>query len=294
MNPLARSRVDPLRQATVSTQRWEGTRAFAHQDELVVEEPLEIRVGSDTNPDDATAETLAVIMRTPGQDIELAAGFLYTEGLIAGRGEISAIRPGLDADRLPSDNILDVIPQPGVDLRRRAREEGYSRKFAVNASCGICGKNTVAAACATLPSLPDDDFFVTPGVLYSLPDTLRAGQQVFAQTGGLHAAGIFDRAGNLIALREDIGRHNAVDKLVGQAMLDGALPLARRIVMVSGRLSFEIVLKALAGGIPIIAAVSAPSSLAIDLAEAGGVTLVAFLRGTAANVYTHPHRIRAR
>lgn len=291
MTGPTRSQHDPLRQVTASVVRWRGNTNEVFGDELVSEEPLEIRVRN-TAPNSTTAfETLAVVMRTPGQDDELAAGFLFSEGLLVGRGELASIRPGADPDGLPSDNVVDVTPAPGVDLAKRAHDEGYSRKFAVSASCGVCGKNTVSAACAVLPRLPDDGFVVAPEMLYSLPDRLRAGQRVFSQTGGLHGAGIFDRGGNLIALREDIGRHNAVDKLIGRAMLDAALPLRRRILMVSGRLSFEIVLKALAAGIPLIAAVSAPSSLAIDLAEAGGITIAAFLRGSSVNVYTHPQRI---
>ncbi|MGH2516944.1 MAG: formate dehydrogenase accessory sulfurtransferase FdhD [Ktedonobacterales bacterium] len=289
----SRSEFDPLRQVTTPIVRWRGTTAEQVSDELVAEEPLEIRVKCRSASGKTTYETLAVVMRTPGQDDELAAGFLFSEGLLVGRGEIATIAPGFDTDGLPSDNVIDVTPTPGVDLAQRAHDEGYSRKFAVNSSCGVCGKNTVSAACAVLPPVPKDDFFVSPEVMYALPDTLRSVQRVFNATGGLHGAGIFDRGGNLIGVREDIGRHNAVDKLVGRALLDGALPLRRRILMVSGRLSFEIVLKALAAGIPLLAAVSAPSSLAIDLANTGGITLAAFVRGASMNVYTHPERVRA-
>jgi FdhD protein len=278
---------------TTPIVRWQGAVCESVSDELVAEEPLEVRVKCQSKDGKITYETLAVIMRTPGQDDELAVGFLFSEGLLVGRGEIRGIAPGFDTDGLPSDNVIDVTPTPGVDLAQRARDEGYSRKFAVNASCGVCGKNTVSAACAVLPPVPIDDFFVSPEIIYGLPDKLRPAQRVFNQTGGLHGAGIFDRGGNLIAVREDIGRHNAVDKLIGRAMLDGALPLRRRILMVSGRLSFEIVLKALAAGIPIIAAVSAPSSLAIDLANSGGITIAAFVRGTTMNVYTSPERVRS-
>ncbi len=287
-----RSQLDPLREVTVDVVRWRGPSTQSSVDELVTEEPLEVRLAGSTGDGGVSPETLAVIMRTPGHDEELAAGFLFGEGLIAGKHELAALRAGADGDGLPSDNVLDVVPAAGVDLAQRMREEGYSRKFAVNASCGVCGKNSVEAACATLPPLPPDDFWLTPDVLYSLPEKLRAGQRVFEQTGGLHAAGLFDVAGNLVALREDIGRHNAVDKLVGRALLDARLPLRAHILLVSGRLSFEIVLKGLAAGIPIIAAVSAPSSLAVDLAQAGGITLAAFLRGASVNVYTHSSRVR--
>ncbi len=279
-----RSALDPLRQVSVGVVRWSGETARPAQDEVVAEEPLEIRVaGADA--------ALAVIMRTPGHDEELAAGFLYGEGLLRGPEELAGFAPGSDPDGLPSDNVLLVRTAPEVDLTRRAQEEGYSRNFAVNASCGVCGKNTVEAACAALPPVPDGTLRLEPAVLCALPDRLRAWQQVFQHTGGLHAAGLFDARGNLLALREDVGRHNAVDKLIGRALLDGRLPLAEQVLMVSGRLSFEIVLKALAAGIPLIAAVSAPSSLAVDLALAGNITLVGFLRGTSFNVYTHPWRV---
>ncbi len=285
----ARSQADPLRQVRAPLVRWHGATAEQAEDELVAEEPLEVRAVSAEPAGSAT--TLAVIMRTPGHDEELAAGFLFSEGLLASRAELALLRPGSDADGLPSPNVIEVVTVPGIDLAQRAQQAGYSRQFAVNASCGVCGKNSVMEACATLLPLPDDGFVVLPDTLYALPERLRAEQRVFRATGGLHAAGLFDRHGALLALREDVGRHNAVDKLVGRALLDGALPLRERILLVSGRLSFEIVLKALAAGIPIIAAVSAPSHLAVDLAEAGGVTLAAFLRGASVNVYTHPQRI---
>ena len=280
-----RSPLDPLRQVSVEVVRWSGATSSVAADELTAEEPLELRV--------AGASTLAVIMRTPGHDDELAAGFLYGEGLLRGPHELAGFTPGSDPDGLPSDNVLDVYAAPGVDLQRRVQDEGYTRQFAVNSSCGVCGKNSVAAACASLPPLPDGVLRVEPGVLAALPDRLRVGQQVFAHTGGLHAAGLFDTSGTLLALREDVGRHNAVDKLVGRALLDGALPLCERILLVSGRLSFEIVLKALAAGIPLVAAVSAPSSLAVDLAQASNITLIGFLRGSSFNVYTHPWRVSA-
>ena len=286
-----RSHADPVRQLSVTLERWrEGARTIS-DDELVVEEPLELRARPTSGQ--GSPQTLAVIMRTPGHDEELAAGFLFSEGLLRRATELAGIVPGYDNDGLPTPNTLDILSAPGADLAQRAHDGGYSRAFAVNSSCGVCGKNDVEAACAVFPRLPADTFTVTPSTLYTLSDRLRAGQRVFGYTGGLHAAGLFDADGELLALREDIGRHNAVDKLVGRALLDGTLPLRERILLVSGRLSFEIVLKALAAGIPLIAAVSAPSSLAVDLAEASGITLAAFLRGTSVNVYTHPQRISA-
>lgn len=288
-----RSSVDPLRQARARVERWRGDARAPADDELAAEEPLEIRIPREGAGAGGLFESLAVILRTPGHDDELAAGFLFSEGLLFAREELRALLPGTDADGLPSDNVRDVLPAEGVDLARRVRAGGYSRMFAVNASCGVCGKNSVAAACAAFPRLGDDGFVVAPATLYALPERLRAGQRVFAATGGLHAAGLYDGAGELLALREDVGRHNAVDKLVGRALLDGALPLDGHLLLVSGRLSFEIILKALAARIPLVAAVSAPSSLAVELAETSGMTLVGFLRGETMNVYTHPERIAA-
>ncbi len=288
----SRSIADPLRQVTSGVTRWHGDVSAEATDELVAEEPLEIRAQSGERS--GAAETIAVIMRTPGHDEELAAGFLFSEGLIPRADELDTLTPGLDADALPSPNILDVRAAAGVSLGQRMREAGYSRQFAVNSSCGVCGKNTVEAACALLPPVSLDGFSVAPTTLYRLPDRLRAEQRVFSATGGLHGAALFDGAGALVAVREDVGRHNAVDKLVGRALLARETPLRECALMVSGRLSFEIVLKALVARIPIIAAVSAPSSLAIDLARSGGITLVGFLRGESCNVYTWPERIRGR
>ena len=289
MDSAIRSRLDPNRQITAPLVRWQSGLSSQSLDELAVEEPLELRVRSSSGGD--AEVSLAAIMRTPGNDEELAVGFLYTEGLLAHRSELASLGPGIDGDGLPSENILVASASGDVDLAKRASDSGYSRLFAVNSSCGICGKNSVAAACAVLPPLARGDMVVPVRLLYSLPDRLRAEQQVFASTGGLHAAALFDRNAELLGLREDIGRHNAVDKLIGRALLDGELPLQQRILLVSGRLSFEIVLKALAAGIPIVAAVSAPSSLAVDLASVGGITIAGFLRGDHVNVYTHPERI---
>lgn len=279
----SRSIADPLRQVTSGIVRWHGDTKRDAEDELVAEEPLEIRAGADT---------IAVIMRTPGHDDELATGFLFSEGLIQRGAEIVGFTPGLDDDGLPSPNMLDVRAATGVDLSQRMRDAGYSRQFAVNASCGVCGKTTVEAACALLPPVPLDGFRMTPHALYDLPERLRASQRVFNATGGLHGAALFDGAGALLMVREDIGRHNAVDKVVGRTLLDGAHPLSERALLVSGRLSYEIVLKALVARIPIVAAVSAPSSLALDLAQAGGITLVGFLRDDHCNVYTWPERVQ--
>jgi FdhD protein len=297
LSGAVRSSADPLAQVTSGVIRWRGATSAETSDELVAEEPLEIRAlsGEPYGAGGATlsaSETVAVIMRTPGHDDELAMGFLLSEGLITRADEIVALQPGLDDDGLPSPNIIEARCAAGVDLGQRMRTAGYSRQFAVNSSCGVCGKNTVEAACALLPPVALDGFGVAPATLYRLPDQLLAEQRVFGATGGLHGAALFDGAGRLIAAREDIGRHNAVDKLVGRALLAGEAPLHARTLLVSGRLSYEITLKALVARIPVIAAVSAPSSLAIDLARSGGITLVGFLRGESCNVYTWPERIR--
>ncbi len=283
----ARSASDPLRQVTARMTRWHEADAETTSDELVAEEPLEIRL----RDNQGDARSLAVIMRTPGHDEELAAGFLYTEGLLRNRGEISSLAAGLDEDGLPSPNVLDILPAANSEVAQRAVDGGYSRAFAVNASCGVCGKNSVEAACAAFPAVSVGTAAVSAQTLYRLPEQLRARQDVFSATGGLHAAALFDLEGHLLALREDVGRHNAVDKLVGRALLDGALPLSERILLVSGRMSYEIALKAVAAGISLVAAVSAPSSLAMEMCAAGGVTLVGFLRGETMNVYTHGTRI---
>ncbi|HEY1387268.1 MAG TPA: formate dehydrogenase accessory sulfurtransferase FdhD [Ktedonobacterales bacterium] len=289
-----RSQADPLRQATTTLVRWRAGVASASEDELAVEEPLEIRLRLGENPSHPSAtETIAVIMRTPGADEELAVGFLYSEGLLASADELRAVLPGQDADGLPSPNLLDIIPTPEAGIAERLRAGGVSRAFAVNASCGVCGRNSIAAVCAAFPPRAGQTPLTTGSALAGLPNQLRAGQRVFSSTGGLHAAGLFAPDGTLIALREDVGRHNAVDKLIGRALLDHALPLAQTMLLVSGRLSFEIVQKVVAAGIPLVAAVSAPSSLAVDLARESGVTLVAFLRGASMNIYTHPARIIA-
>jgi FdhD protein len=283
-----RSPSDPLRQVRAPVTRYAGPAATAARDELAIEEPLELRApGTAGEP----ASTLAVIMRTPGHDEELAAGFMLSEGLISHQAELAGFRPGTDSDGLPSDNVLEILLASGQDIAARAREGGYSRQFAVTASCGVCGKHTVDAACAALPAIADREMRVSAATLYALPERLRAEQRVFHETGGLHAAALFSPAGELVALREDVGRHNAVDKLIGRALLDGALPLVGQVLLVSGRLSFEIVQKAFVAGVPVLAAISAPSSLAVDLAERGGITLVGFLRGATMNVYTHGWRI---
>lgn len=253
-------------------------------DALAVEEPMELRVDG---------RALAVTMRTPGADVELAHGFLLTEGVITATADVLTARycNSVDAAGHNTYNVLDValaghVPAPTTDLKRN---------FYSTSSCGVCGKASLEAV-RTRTAFPPyrDQVVVSPETLAALPDALRAAQRVFDTTGGLHAAGLFDADGSLLAAREDVGRHNAVDKVLGWAMLAGRVPATGCILMVSGRTSFELVQKAAMAGVPVLAAVSAPSSLAVELAEEAGVTLIGFLRGSSMNLYAHAGRVRTR
>lgn len=251
-------------------------------DELATEEPLELRLVAGNEH-----RTIAVTLRTPGNDFELAAGFLFGEGVIQRRSEIKRIAYCVEEGQEQLYNIVSV------ELRSQAlpRLPTLERHFFTTSACGLCGKASIESLSARGLSPVSGDSTISAKVLQELPEKLRKAQQLFDLTGGLHAAALFDLEGNLIALREDIGRHNAMDKLVGWALLEGKLPLAQCIVVVSGRASFELVQKALAAGIPIFASVSAPSNLAVDLAASFGMTLAGFLRGERFNVYAHPDRI---
>ena len=258
--------------------------AAPRADLLAAEEPLGIRV-------DGIA--LTVTMRTPGDDLELAAGFLVSEAVVRSAADIAEIKvcDGTSCGHGDHDgpgNIADVSLAPGVTVTPAAR-----RNFMTTSACGVCGKASIEDICV-LPhaALLMDETRFPAAVLASLPDRLRTAQRVFARTGGLHAAGLFTSSGELIAVREDVGRHNAVDKIVGWALLNDKLPLTGCILLVSGRASFELVQKAVLAGIPLLAAVSAPSSLAADLADEAGLTLVGFLRGLTMNVYAGPQRLR--
>ena len=267
--------------------RWAYTEPTQIEDELVVEEPLEIRVGQ---------QSLIVVMRTPGHDFELAAGFLYTESLITCCDDIEIIAycdeempENRTTDFSSLENIVNVRLTEELDLETQS---GWQRNFHANASCGLCGKMTIASVKHQVPPL-NSGLHVDQTVLYQLNDRLRTAQSVFDRTGGLHAAGLFDEAGELLIVREDIGRHNAVDKVIGHALLADLLPLERHILMVSGRASFEIVQKALFARIPIVVAVSAASTLAVDLAQEGNLTLIGFMRGESMAVYSCSERIRS-
>ncbi|MBV9282766.1 MAG: formate dehydrogenase accessory sulfurtransferase FdhD [Chloroflexi bacterium] len=300
--------------AEVQIVSWQDRLRSAHRDILALEEPLEIRLAGCS---------VAVTMRTPGDDFDLAAGFLFTEGIIRGPGDIASIahcprdeqgsreassRPfspsttgadqgsGLTAHgsqltpaterRGDGSNIVNINPSDPaiVDPSR------WQRNFFATSSCGICGKASIEAVCRDVPAL-DSRSRIAAGTLYRLGAELRRAQAVFSRTGGLHAAGLFDLDGGLITLREDVGRHNAVDKVVGDMLRRGEVPLHDHVLMVSGRASFEIMQKALAARIPIVAAVSAPSSLAVELARTANMTLVGFLRGDRFNVYAGADRV---
>jgi FdhD protein len=257
---------------------------------LAVEEPLEIRLAF--GPNDKRQEAgLSVTMRTPGHDAELAAGFLLSEGIVAAAGDIEAVRQ-FDAsngtDQLANIVRVELRPDVPVDLARLARH------FYTTSSCGVCGKSSLEALRFTAASLSSaSEFQIAAEAIHRLPARLRDSQAVFDRTGGLHAAALFDAAGTIVEVREDVGRHNAVDKLVGSQMLAGRLPLADRGLLVSGRASFELVQKALVAGIPLLAAVGAPSSLAVDAAKQFGMTLLGFVRDGRFNAYCGRQRIVA-
>jgi FdhD protein len=259
----------------------EADHRTSRDDRLATEEPMEIRV----EEPGAEQRSIAVTMRTPGHDFELAVGFLFTEGLIGGRADVRSVRYCAVPREEQHYNVVSVVaarPLPAVQSQRN---------FYATSSCGVCGKaslDMIDVQCAAIVDGPTVDV----ATLTALPDQLREVQSVFDRTGGLHAAALFDPDARLLVSREDVGRHNAVDKLVGSQLLAGELPLSDRILLVSGRASFEIIQKAATAGIPIVCAVSAPSSLAVDAARRFGITLVGFLRGQRFNIYTRAERIR--
>lgn len=273
----------PQRSKT-KAQVWvvENSLVRSRPDQIATEEPLEIRL--------SPKQTVAVTMRTPGADFDLTAGFLYSEGVVSRREDIRqmsyCVAEGVDGEQ--RYNIVNVALKEGLlpDL------QPLERHFFTTSACGVCGKASIEAlqirGCPVIPTGME----VTAEVIYSLPDKLRSAQGIFTATGGLHAAALFDAQGQLLKLREDVGRHNALDKLVGSAMLALELPLNNHIVMVSGRSSFEILQKCLTAGVPIVCAVSAPSSLAVEVARKFGITLIGFLRGQRFNVYSGFERIR--
>jgi FdhD protein len=262
-------KADGIGPGQIIRRRSDGSLEYWH-DELTVEEPLEIRIGK---------KTVATTMRTPGHDEELAAGFLVTEAIIRTTNEVEKISR--------QENAVAIQLRAGLKPKLNSAQ----RFGTISSSCGLCGKESIEAIRQNFPAIKSNDFRIEIAMLLALPDKLRANQTDFARTGGIHAAGIFDANGNALTVREDIGRHNAVDKAVGRAFLDGKLPLDRHLLLVSGRASFEIMQKALAAGIPIVASVSAPSSLAMEFGRESNQTLVGFLRPPSFNIYAHVERI---
>ncbi len=266
-----------------------GDGAESATDNLAIEEPLEIRLAYDLEGK-RTQQTISVTMRTPGHDFELACGFLFSEGIIRSSRDVAKVAHcGPAVGDLGLHNVVRVTLSPHVapDLK------GLNRHSYTSSACGVCGKTSIEAL-KTEPGMtaPRDNAKVDVSLLYSLPETLRAEQSVFERTGGLHAAALFDLNGNLLALREDVGRHNALDKLIGGELLSDRLPLQEsRILLLSGRASFELLQKAAMAGIPIVVAIGAPSSLAVDLAKHYGITLVGFLRNDHCNVYADGGRL---
>lgn len=258
--------------------------AHCRADHVATEEPLEIRIGVR----DYT-QRIAVTMRTPGNDFELAAGFLFTEGIVQSRDQIATIGYCVDRELTPKQqyNVVTVdlhspeLLQPDLDIRR----------FGVTSACGVCGKESLEQIERRGTARIPNGFTVTPETIVELPDRLRSAQGIFEHTGGLHAAGLFTGDGNLVAVREDVGRHNALDKLIGAMLLDGKLPLSEYVILVSGRTSFELAQKCAAAGVPVLCSISAPSSLAIDVARKFNLTLIGFLRGDHFNVYNGAHRL---
>jgi FdhD protein len=256
--------------------QWEDGKATRVEDCLAAEEPLEMRAGR---------YSLGVTLRTPGEDEELVAGLLFTEGIICRREHLVALR--LPSEDAPERNLVRVT----LDSKVRLKGRSSARRFSAGSACGVCGKASIAQLRRRGLRRPEAATLFDPEVLCQLPEKLRAAQAVFGRTGGLHAAALFNAGGKLLALREDIGRHNAVDKVIGWAFLGGRLPLSGHVLLVSGRGGFEIVQKALSAGIPLLASVSAPSSLAVQLARELGSTLIGFLRGRRFVIYSGEERI---
>ena len=266
---------------TIPVQKVEGESSTSCQDLLAVEEPLEIRIGD---------KAISITMRTPGHDFELAAGFLFSEGILQDSHQIQRIHWSKgEGNPRQTSNSVSVELAPGVEIDF----ERLERHFYTTSSCGVCGKASIEAiAMQSCPALPRGAPRIQPAVIHRLPEALRGRQAVFEHTGGLHAAALFTPLGEVAALREDIGRHNAVDKLIGAEMLAGRTPLSDKLMLVSGRASFELVQKALMAGIPVLAAVGAPSSLAVELAQRFHLTLLGFVRDGRFNIYSGASRIQ--
>ena len=280
---------DLSRSVHIRTQKLRSGQLVEAPDVVATEEPLEIRIVAPSELSAVPASTrVSVTMRTPGNDFELAAGFLFTEGILASPEDIAEIQYATD---LPDDqrgNVVNVVLAPSVFFD----PTGLQRNFYTTSSCGVCGKGSLEALVVQGCTPPTGRTeLVAADTLCRLPETLRQAQNVFDETGGLHAAGLFDSEGALLALHEDVGRHNALDKLVGGRFLAGEVPLSERLLLVSGRTSFELLQKAAMAGLPVVAGVGAPSSLAVDTARAFGVTLIGFLKRDTFNIYSAPQRV---
>lgn len=275
------------RSSIISTgiYKVDETGINATDDFLAVEEPLEIRITYGIPPEQVT-KSISVTMRTPGNDEELATGFLFTEGIIKNVHEISAVKQSNGTD----ENVIKVELKPGVSFNL----QNLDRNFYTTSSCGVCGKSSIEAIKTTclLKATVDDDLQCTPSIINNLPAVLRSTQNIFTQTGGLHACGLFTSEGELLISREDVGRHNALDKLIGASLNQNLFPLHNYVLLLSGRASFELVQKAYMAGIKVIAAVGAPSSLAVQTAETFGITLIGFVRAQTFNIYSGAQRIK--
>lgn len=286
MNDRSDDSAAPASSVSLEVTMFDGTEVDLRRDRVTAEEPLEIRLIHEVEGQQKVS-SVAVTMRTPGDDFELAAGFLVSEGVVRSDDDIWRLAYCEETHAAEAHNVVEVYLHPRVspDLNL------LSRHVVTSSSCGICGKTSIEAVEALCPTSPRGDFQVDADTLIDLPGRLASRQPIFAQTGGIHAAALFDERGRLLIRREDVGRHNAVDKLVGSLLHSGDLPAGNRILLLSGRISFELVQKALLAGVPIVAAVGAPSSLAIALAEAHGMTVVGFLRQGRFNTYCGRERI---
>ncbi|MGZ3505558.1 MAG: formate dehydrogenase accessory sulfurtransferase FdhD [Vulcanimicrobiaceae bacterium] len=276
--------VRPGKTTATSVVTLSDGKAKTTVDDVATEEPMEIRLQAGSEK-----ATVAVTMRTPGNDFELAAGFLYNEGIITSRDAIRGIAYCVDRD-VDDEQRYNIVTVT-LSNSKLPEVDRFERHFTMSSACGICGRASLEALRDRGIQPIEDDLQVDVQTIYALPERMREAQRVFASTGGLHAAALFDERGDLIVLREDVGRHNALDKLVGWGLLENRLPLSRSIVLVSGRASYELLQKSASAGIPIVCAISAPSSLAIQTAREFGITLVGFLRGTRLNTYTGVERI---
>lgn len=278
----------PGRVVSAPVKQVDGGVAKEKEDLLATEEPLEIRVAAFDRSGVSAVHRISVTMRTPGNDFELAAGFLFSEGVVRQKADVESIAYCTDPLEPQNYNVVKVALSRGVafDVER------LSRHVYTSSSCGICGKASIDLVRTASDVKPSGDFVIDGSTLGELPDRMREAQGIFSKTGGIHAAALFDADGELVLLREDVGRHNALDKVVGALLMEGRVPVTNGVLMVSGRTSFELVQKAVMAGIPLIAAVGAPSSLALSLAKEYGVTLAGFVRGSRFNVYSNGQRIR--